>query len=91
MRYGRSELYGQAFRTFGIEGDLWRGNDCELLEAHTAATAVPMLSPDNLLRGITHLVRACLRKGRELQTGAGDAALEAAAMTTGACGARRPP
>ena len=54
------------------------------LEAHTAGTAVPMLSPDNLLRGITHLVRACLRKGSELQTGAGDAALEAA-ISAGAC------
>ena len=60
------------------------------LEAHTAGTAVPTLSPENLLRGITHLVRACLRKGSEPQTGAGDAALEAA-ITAGACGARRPP
>ena len=67
------------------------------LEAHTAGTAlpgvgavsIPMLSPDNLLRGITHFVRACLRKGSEPQTGAGDAALEAA-ITAGACGARRP-
>ncbi|KAI5888226.1 uncharacterized protein SCHCODRAFT_02636092 [Schizophyllum commune H4-8] len=62
------------------------------LEAHTAGTAlpgigavcIPMLSPDLLLRGITHFVRACLRKGSELQTGAGDAALEAA-ITAGAC------
>ncbi|KAL1697966.1 hypothetical protein EV121DRAFT_274744, partial [Schizophyllum commune] len=53
------------------------------LEAHTAGTAVPTLSPDNLLRGITHFFRACLRKGSELQSGAGDAALEATAITAG--------
>ena len=65
------------------------------LEAHTAgptplgigAVSIPMLSLGNLLRGIMHFVRACLRKGSELQTGAGDTALEAA-KTAGACDAR---
>ncbi|KAI3998014.1 hypothetical protein K525DRAFT_275737 [Schizophyllum commune Loenen D] len=64
-------------------------------EGHTAgpaplrvgAISIILLSLGNLLRGITHFVRACLRKGSEVQTGTGDAALEAA-ITAGACGAR---